>query len=162
MDSRNPMAMRAPGSARMMYHISVLPREFSCSRANSSLGCTCTDRRSEVKTNFTSSGTSASNHTSPIFVSEPRYQGKRSVAPHTFSRKRVGSRTGPLSFTPPLSLTNELIDPIEAALQFFQRSGVRNSDVLGGAESFAWHQGDMRLRQEFLRELQGRRNAIAE
>src|ERR1700734_1470874 len=140
MDSRKPTAIRAPGSARITYHISVFPRESSCPAAKSSFGWTCTDRRSDVKTNFTSKGRSASNHTSPIFLSEVGYQGSRSGVPHTFSRNRVGSRLGALP------LTNEAVDAIEPAFQFFHRRRVRNADVFGGSERFAWHQRHVRLR----------------
>src|SRR5580658_3165772 len=94
-----------------MYHISVLPRDFSWMAAKLSSGCTCTERRPEVNTNFTNRGRSASNQTSPIFFPVLAYQGKRSSVPHTFSRNRVGRRSGALL------ATDKTLDPVQTALQ---------------------------------------------
>src|SRR5579872_3205152 len=139
-----------------MYHISVFPSEFSWALAKASSGCTCTERRSEVKMNFTSKGRSASNQTSPILFWEEGNQGARSWAPQTFSRNLVGRRTGALA------LTDETSDAVEAALQFFHGCRVGNADVLVGSESFAGNDGHVGFGEQTLGELQGRRDSFAE
>src|ERR1051326_4568933 len=154
--SRNPTPSCAPISARMTYHISVFPEECSCAAAKASSGWTCTESRPDVKTNFTSSGMSASNQTSPIFLSGAGNQGERSVAPQTFSLKVAGSLTGTLPFT------DKLLDTIEPASQLSHRSRVGEADVLRSPEGFTGNDGDVRLREQAFGKLHGGVDAVAE
>src|SRR5215469_12441768 len=153
--SRNPMASCAPGSARRMYHISVFPREFSCSAANTSSGCTCTESAPLVKTNLISNGRSASNQISPIFWPELGNQGARFSAPQIFSSHLVGRRIGPL-------FTDKALDAIEPAFQLSHRGGVGDSYVLIRSECLAGNHCDMRTGKQALGKLQRRLVAFAE
>ncbi len=110
-----------------------------------------------MNTNFTSKGKSASNHTSPIFFSEGGYHGKRSVAPKPLSRSAWGA--GWLVSGHPYR-RDEAVNPIQPAFQLFHGSGVGNAHVFIRSESFAWYQGDVRLRQKLLRELERGSDAV--
>ena len=73
-----------------------------------------------------------------------------SRAPPASNRRVTGSRI----------LHDELVDAVEAALEFVHRRGVGDADVLVGAEGLARDDGDVRLLRAVLGELQGVLNAV--
>src|SRR5215469_3273239 len=115
------------------------------------------ERRSEVNSNFTSSGNSRSARyqTSPTGSFESGNHGESRVLPQTFSRGEGARRTG-LTI-----LHDELMDAVEASLQFVHRSGVGKADMLLGTEGFTRNHGDLRLGQQPIAELQRIADAVA-
>src|SRR5215472_12099709 len=150
--SRKPSAIVAPGSASRMCHISVLPRGPS----SPSSGWTWTLSRSLVKISFTSSSRSHSEryHASPIGRSASGNHGARLVRPQTRSRRDGVNRTGSGIFD------DELVDPVEPALELRHRRRVRNPHVPVRAESFSRHHRDVRFLQLALGQYQRVRDPV--